>query len=223
MIIWCFFNSTVDGTPRDFLWRDKLILRIMNIRIWWSYNNILLFGIFELFGTWRSDDNHGDQIDEHQLQINFAGACVADCPCYIFCICMLTNKYQKYKPVELEDQLLWSWQYHDNYNGQVSRCQLKIVLTQAGPKWSCNDHSDEDVIALMGNAHPQLREHHLSEIFSAGFVGWCWCNNNHNDPKVVWCQFKILSARVSAASLSDNAASVRSTLPDCQCVLNESS
>ena len=107
MIIWCLFNSTVDGTPRDFLWRDKLILRIMNIRIWWSYNNILLFGIFKLFGTWWSDNNHRDQMDEHQLQINFAGASGADYPCYVSFICMLTNKYQKYKPVELEDQLLW--------------------------------------------------------------------------------------------------------------------
>ena len=26
-------------------------------------------------------------------------------PCYVFCICMLTNKYQKYKSVELGDQL----------------------------------------------------------------------------------------------------------------------
>ena len=27
-------------------------------------------------------------------------------PCYVFCICLLTNKYQKYKSVELGDQLL---------------------------------------------------------------------------------------------------------------------
>ena len=26
-------------------------------------------------------------------------------PCYVFCICMLTNKYQKYNSVELGDQL----------------------------------------------------------------------------------------------------------------------
>ena len=26
-------------------------------------------------------------------------------PCYVFCICLLTNKYQKYKSVELGDQL----------------------------------------------------------------------------------------------------------------------
>ena len=45
-------------------------------------------------------------MDEHQLQINFAGASGADYPCYVSFICMLTNKYQKYKPVELEDQLL---------------------------------------------------------------------------------------------------------------------
>ena len=29
-------------------------------------------------------------------------------PCYVFCICLLTNKYQKYKSVELGDQLLQS-------------------------------------------------------------------------------------------------------------------
>ena len=32
-------------------------------------------------------------------------------PCYVFCICLLTNKYQKYKSVELDDQL-----------GQLEQC-----------------------------------------------------------------------------------------------------
>ena len=30
-------------------------------------------------------------------------------PCYVFCICLLTNKYQKYKSVELGDQLLLAY------------------------------------------------------------------------------------------------------------------
>ena len=35
-------------------------------------------------------------------------------PYYVFCICLLTNKYQKYKAVELGDQLMSGWPDIDN-------------------------------------------------------------------------------------------------------------
>ena len=34
------------------------------------------------------------------------GVVVADCPANVFCICLSRNKYQKYKLVELGDQLV---------------------------------------------------------------------------------------------------------------------
>ena len=41
-------------------------------------------------------------MDQYQLDMTETPSRL---PCYVFCICLLTNKYQKYKSVELGDQL----------------------------------------------------------------------------------------------------------------------
>ena len=46
-------------------------------------------------------------------------------PCYVFCICLLTNKYQKYKSVELGDQLQHGQHQHCHHFDLLNPCQSK--------------------------------------------------------------------------------------------------
>ena len=48
--------------------------------------------------------------------------------CDVFCICMLTNKYQKYKSVELGDQLDWR---PGIIGGGWSHSDLRLFLNPA--------------------------------------------------------------------------------------------
>ena len=53
-------------------------------------------------------------------------------PCYVFCICLLTNKYQKYKSVELGDQLAHAHPDEDSHcqcldQTDTQSSQLKTV------------------------------------------------------------------------------------------------
>ena len=46
-------------------------------------------------------------------------------PWYVFCICLLTNKYQKYKSVELGDQLQHGQHQHCHHFDLLNPCQSK--------------------------------------------------------------------------------------------------
>ena len=60
-------------------------------------------------------------------------------PCYVFCICLLTNKYQKYKSVELGDQLPPSQPvWHPSL--APSHCSRCISRTEAGQLWPGSGH-----------------------------------------------------------------------------------
>ena len=55
----------------------------------WRTSWTFFFSIFFCLFDWLSGSN---QFNTSRL------------PCYVFCICLLTNRYQKYKSVELADQ-----------------------------------------------------------------------------------------------------------------------
>ena len=111
-------------------------------------------------------------------------------PCYVFCICMLTNKYQKYKSVELGDQLkryekaifffilIASSELVRPILPPIEWCVTR-ALRRTGPKRDGCEPSSEPSAANASNSWATLT---ISWLISMLSICWglscCWCEGH---------------------------------------------